>query len=166
LLTSEKGELVVDEFQFKVDMLKHEMDAVQEGIRTYGQVQFTIKGWAVTVFTGALAFALDKNEYRLFFLCVIAVLLFWVLDSIFKSIQEVYIIRATKIEEKLRNLVTFWGSIDPQPSIEFPAIEKAFTKFEGRAKCKAVIKASATFQLWLLYFVMQFVIFILLLIRS
>ena len=44
-------------FQFKLDLLKLEMDAVQNGVQTYDQDQFTIKRWAITVFSGFVFFA-------------------------------------------------------------------------------------------------------------
>jgi hypothetical protein len=137
-------------FQFRADVIKHEMDAVQEGIRTYGKVQFTIKGWAITVFTGVLAFALENDKPMLFPLCVIAVVLFWILDSIFKSIQTVYIKRATTIEMDLRESFSS-GNVNLVGKNDFPGTETAFEAFKGRAEFCAVVEAARTPQIMLMY---------------
>jgi hypothetical protein len=132
--------------EMKFEILKWEMSAVQDGMRTYGQVQFTIKGWAITVFSGFIFFAVKEDEPMFLILCAISVFLFWILDAIFKSIQKVYIIRAGTIELCLRE--------DRLPAV-MPGIEKAFSDYwNKKEQIKKALEAGREFQLALLYLVM------------
>jgi len=53
-----------DEFQYKFELLKQEMDNLQNGIRNYDGTLFTIKGWAITVFSAFIIFAADVLVQR------------------------------------------------------------------------------------------------------
>jgi hypothetical protein len=148
---------MVDEFNFKFELLKREMDAVQSGIRTYGQVQFTIKGWAITLFSGFIFFAAKEKQPVFLGLCAMAVILFWTLDAIFKSIQRVYIDRAVEIETWLHN-VKFASDMDPLKGLSIPNIDTMFEQLSVSAKLKNFLRAGLTTQLSLLYFVMLIVV--------
>jgi cytochrome b subunit of formate dehydrogenase len=149
-----------DEFKFKLELLKYEMDTVQSGIRAYSQVQFTIKGWAITIFSGFIFFAAKEKQPIFLSLSAIAVILFWILDAIFKSIQEVYICRATKIEHFLQKL-EFLPDKHPFQNFTVPNTESAFEQLKGMAKAKATLQAGLMPQLALLYVVMLAVIAVL-----
>ena len=86
----------------KRDLATKELEAAHEGIHTYGKVQFTIKGWAITVFAAFFGAAADKDMWQLLIPCFFALLLFWRLDSIYKGIQKAYISRAEDLETYLR----------------------------------------------------------------
>ncbi len=154
-----------DEFQFKLDLLRQEMDTVQDGIRAYGQVQFTIKGWAITVFSGFVFFAARETQPIFLGLSAIAVILFWILDAIFKSIQEVYIERATKIEQFLQGLKPAQGGVAFH-NFPVPNIETSFSGLKGQARNRAALRAGSRLQLAVLYVVMLAVIGALALVRS
>lgn len=79
-----------DEFQYKFKLMKQEIDNLQNGIRSYDSILFIIKGWAITVFTAFIFFAADKQRPLYLNICAVAVILFWFLDSIYKSIQLRY----------------------------------------------------------------------------
>src|SRR5687768_8128939 len=85
-------------FQTKFELLKKEMDAVQGGIASYGEVQFKIKGWAITIFSAFVFFALEHDQPALLLACTGVVLLFWLLDGFYKGLQEVYLDRAMEIQ--------------------------------------------------------------------
>jgi hypothetical protein len=37
-------------FDYQFELLKFELDTLQQGIRTYDSILFIIKGWAITIF--------------------------------------------------------------------------------------------------------------------
>lgn len=92
-----------DEFECQFDLLKQEMTTLQDGVKTYDGILFTIRGWVITIFSAFIFFAADKQKPIFLAFCAIAVLLFWLLDSIYKSIQKVYIHRYNDIERFLQS---------------------------------------------------------------
>jgi len=78
-----------------------ELEAAQGGIHTYGKIQFTIKGRAITVFTAFLGMSADKGNWQLLIPRVFVLLLFWTMDSIYKGIQLAYVSRARDLETYL-----------------------------------------------------------------
>jgi hypothetical protein len=92
-----------DEFEYKYEILIKEVDNLQSGVRNYDTLLFRIKGWAITVFLGAMFFAAKENEPTYAFLGAISIIFFWIFDAINKSFQRGFIIRANKIEHFLRS---------------------------------------------------------------
>jgi len=91
-----------DTFDYQVELLWKEIDLLQQSIRTYDTMLMTIKGWSITVFSAFVIFAVKEEQPQNLLLCVLAVLLFWVLDALFKSFQRAFIIRYNKVEHVLR----------------------------------------------------------------
>lgn len=79
------------------------MEMLQNSIRGYDSIVFTIKGWAITVFSGIILFAFDKQKPLLYLFCVGTILSFWLIDSYFKSTQNILIKRYRDIESFLRS---------------------------------------------------------------
>ena len=150
-----------EESQIKLDLLKHEMDSVQNNLRAYGQIQFTIKGWAITLFSGFIYFAVKEQQPIFLGLCALTVVLFWLLDAIFKSIQTVYIDRARKIEAFLQHLDFSQDLHLHFQNFPIPNTEAAFDAMQGKRWGKAVFHASLTPQLALLYIVMLILLLVL-----
>lgn len=92
-----------DEFEYKFELLKQEMETLQEGIRTYDTNLFTVKGWAITIFSAFVIFAAQARQPMYLAFCAIAVVLFWLVDAIFKSIQRIYTHRYNRIEQFLQS---------------------------------------------------------------
>src|SRR5215217_2271234 len=82
----------------KLDLLKQEFDSVQGGIARCGDVQFKIKGWAITIFSAFVLIAVQHEKLVLLVACAGTVVLFWLLDSFYKSLQYLYIDRAVEME--------------------------------------------------------------------
>jgi hypothetical protein len=91
-----------DAFDYQVELLWKEIDLLQQSIRTYYTMLMTIKSWAITVFSAFVIFAVKEKQPQNLLLCALAVLLFWVLDALFKSFQRAFIIRYNKVEHVLR----------------------------------------------------------------
>src|SRR5215217_5483838 len=67
----------------KLDLLKQEFDSVQGGIARCGDVQFKIKGWAITIFSAFVLIAVQHGKPVLLVACAGTVVLFWLLDSFY-----------------------------------------------------------------------------------
>lgn len=92
-----------DEFKYKFELLKDEIGHIQSSISAYDNILFIIKGWAITIFSGFVIFAIDKNKPVFLAFTAAAVILFWILDALFKSMQRVYIDRNNLIEGYLQS---------------------------------------------------------------
>jgi hypothetical protein len=124
-----------DNFKFKFELLKQEMDSVQKGIHTYGQLQFTIKGWAITLFSGFVIFALDKDMWVILVVGAAVVIFFWFLDASFKGLQKVYLDRAKKIERFLQKVEPAKGERAFE-NFRVPNTESGFNRLKGWKKAK------------------------------
>jgi hypothetical protein len=93
----------MDLFAYQLDLVKQEMDMLQNSIREYDSILFTIKGWAITLFSGIILFAIDKQTPSLYLFCIVSVLAFWLIDAFYKSTQNFLISRYRRIEELLRS---------------------------------------------------------------
>jgi hypothetical protein len=92
-----------DLFSYQLDFLKQEMEMLQSSIRGYDSILFTVKGWAITVFSGIILFAVDKQKPLLYLFCAASVSAFWLVDAFYKSTQNILIHRYRTIEELLRS---------------------------------------------------------------
>jgi hypothetical protein len=79
------------------------MEMLQNAIRGYDSILFTIKGWAITLFSGIILFAVDKQKPFLYWFCVAIILGFWFLDAFYKNTQNMLIERYQKIEVFIRS---------------------------------------------------------------
>ncbi|UCF07686.1 MAG: hypothetical protein JSW28_08600 [Thermoplasmata archaeon] len=142
----------MDEFEFKFERVKLEMEQLQKNMIAYGKSQFMIKGWAITLFSALLFFG--SNEINLIFLLfgAVVVVLFWTLDSFFKHIQLVYIKRALEVERLLQHVQfsTDGRSFDKH---KVPMIETYFKALDRNIpeKAKQVFCAALKFQIMLFY---------------
>jgi hypothetical protein len=87
-----------DLFSYRLSLLQKEMEMLQNGIRGYDSIVFTIKGWAITVFSAIILFAFDKQKPFLYLFCIASILSFWLIDAFYKSTQNILISRYGKIE--------------------------------------------------------------------
>lgn len=90
-------------FEYRLDLLKQEMETLQNGIRSYDTILFTIKGWAITIFSATTFFAIDKQRSLLYIFCAVSVVLFWLLDAVYESIQRILPQRYRRIEKFMQS---------------------------------------------------------------
>jgi len=147
-----------DEFDYKFDLLKQEIDNLQNGIRNYDTILFTIKGWAITIFSAFVFFAVDKGQMVFLAFCALAVVLFWLLDSIYRSIQRVYIRRYNDIERFLRS-PEFGQALKERSftSLHIPDTGESFHVARAR-KYLDILQVSFALQNAILYVVMLILI--------
>jgi hypothetical protein len=91
-----------DLFSCRLSLLQKEMEMLQNGIRGYDSIVFTIKGWAITIFSAIILFAVDKQKPLLYLFCIASVLSFWWIDAFYKSTQNILISRYATIEAFLQ----------------------------------------------------------------
>ncbi|HEX8682211.1 MAG TPA: hypothetical protein VF707_07855 [Ardenticatenaceae bacterium] len=96
-----------DEFHYKFELLKQEIDELQAAIRSYDALTFVIRGWATTFFSAFIVFIIDKREASFFLTCLLAITLFWLIDAVYRGLQREYINRTKKIEEFLNDSPAF-----------------------------------------------------------
>ncbi|NMF57481.1 hypothetical protein [Pseudanabaena yagii] len=134
-----------DEFQYKFELVKQEIDLLQSGIRNCDSSLFTIKGWAITIFSTFIFFAADKKQPLFLLFCAMAIVLFWLLDSTYRSIQRIYIRRYNEIEHYLQSL-EFSQAIKERNFRDFyiPKIGAGFN-------VKGIIKYTEIFQVAFMY---------------
>lgn len=75
-------------FSCQLELFKKEMEMLQNAIRGYDTILFTIKGWAITVFSAMVLFAVDKQKPYLYWFCIASVLAFWFIDAFYKDTQK------------------------------------------------------------------------------
>lgn len=91
----------MDAFDFKHDILMREWQLVNDGIGRLDTVIFLIRGWAVTITTGGVAYAFVQQHAIVPIYIVVPLLLTWAYDALFKSFQSAYISRNLSIEKYL-----------------------------------------------------------------
>jgi hypothetical protein len=92
----------MDETEAKFELLKQEMQAVQQGIRALDTTSFAIKGWCVTLSAAIAGVAATKDRPLLLLIGFGVALAFWLLDAHYKAVQRVYIRRDLRMERVLK----------------------------------------------------------------
>jgi len=90
-------------FEYKLDVLLNEWRLVQAQISQFDTVALSIRGWAVTVFGGILAVSASIKQAGLVPFAALPIMLFWLIDALFKSFQSRVIGRSEEIESYLRS---------------------------------------------------------------
>jgi len=90
-------------FEYRLEVLLKEWDFAQGQIGQFDSIAMTIRGWAVSVFSAMLAAAIALHNADLCLWTMMPIILFWLLDALFKSFQELVIDRSRKIEDYLRS---------------------------------------------------------------
>lgn len=147
-----------DKFQYKFELLKQELETLHDYRRTYDGILFIIKGWAITVFSAFVLFTIDKQKPVILIFCAMAVILFWLLDSIYNNIQSVFILRYNQIEKFLKS-PKFDEAIENRSFEDFqvPNIEAGFDSLL-KNKYTVVLTTGIKFHNALLYVAMLILI--------
>lgn len=130
-------------FDRKYDILMKEWGFIQDKVIKYDAIVFSIRGWAVSVWTACLIFAAKDDEPLIMLLCVIPLLVFWLVDSLNKSFQRKFIKRVNEIEEYLSS-AQFENDFLKQEftGITGPNLRKLFAKRGDGTRIKEVLAAA------------------------
>lgn len=105
--------------RFQLDVLKREIESVDEIIGRIDDITQKTKNWAIVTWTGALGLALTHDELRQYaVLTMVLPLVFWFVDAQWRSLQKRTVYRSRKISEFLNNQKLL-ESFDQQRIIDF-----------------------------------------------
>ena len=143
-----------DEFDYKFELLKQEMEILQNGIRAYDSNLFTIKGWAITIFSASVFFTAQAKQPVYLVFCAASILLFWIVDAVFKSAQRIYTSRYNKIEQFLQS-PQFAQAVAERSFKDFiiPNVGSGF-RLTTRKYWPAILQAAISLPTMLLYVAM------------
>lgn len=116
-------------FETQLDILKTDWSFVQDSIRGLDDIIFKIRGWAVTLSAAGLGYAYVHGDEALCLYMMMPVLVFWVLDGLFKSFQRQFIARDREIRNYLAS-TSFNEDFENQKISKIP-ISVAYEKSSG-----------------------------------
>jgi hypothetical protein len=85
-------------FEYQLDMLKLEVETINQSIRQMDEITKSIKEWTVGLWTAAIGGALVKPELANYIWVTVAIpLVFWLVDTWYRRIQRKFIFRGILI---------------------------------------------------------------------
>jgi hypothetical protein len=91
-------------FDRQFDLLKVEIELVNNAIRQHDEITKSIKNWAIVTWTASMGAVLSDTKFHSFLWLVGAVpLLFWMVDGLFRRIQMTFIYREGEIADYLNS---------------------------------------------------------------
>ncbi len=115
-----------DFFDLKHAIVIEEWKACGGNIGRLDGIVFTIRGWAITTTTAAIAYAYTKPDPSVCMLVLIPLILLWIIDAMFKTFQRVFIVRSKEIEEYLASAQFKSDFEDRNPSFKTPVLSGRF----------------------------------------
>lgn len=139
----------MDELDARFELLRDELNQIQEGIRSHDQILVQIRGWAVTVGLAAGGFSLTSDSRAIALLGVFAAAAFWIIDSHRRMWQRRIRDRAKALEAGLRrgSIAEFLNSGDSG----VPGIAHAMTKPALAVRWREFSRAAGQSSTWTLY---------------
>ena len=109
-------------FDFRLAILKQEIDNLQASIRNYNNIMYVIKGWAITIFSGSIALAIQQDNIGILIISLLSTVMFWLIETSARQIQKHFISRYHKIEYFLRSVSQLNKAWEKEsfPDINFP----------------------------------------------
>jgi hypothetical protein len=94
----------VTEEDARLELLKTELNAIDNAIRNMDTIVFQIKGWCVTAALAIGGFAISTHTPALTLIGMVAVAGFYLINSQFKVIQRQYITRNRALDAELKDV--------------------------------------------------------------
>jgi hypothetical protein len=132
-------------FSYQLDILKMEIQELQNIISKLDGMAQATKNWAISIWTGSLAITLSQPDLRKYIIITaIAPLLFWHIDAVFRYLQRRSIFRGQKISEFLNshNLVE---SFEKNKLINFVVYDLTGTQYRAMKEYKSFVSLMRTF---------------------
>lgn len=85
-------------FNFQSDLLVKEIESLHSRIAHYDELSFKIKGWAITLWSGIVAFGAKEGLALVILASIPATITFWIVDAFFKQYQHRSMFRMGVIE--------------------------------------------------------------------
>jgi hypothetical protein len=88
----------------RLALLKVELDAVENSIRSMDSIAFQIKGWCVTAALAIGGFAISTHTPALTLIGLVAIIGFYFINCQFKAIQRAFFRRNGEIDAELKSV--------------------------------------------------------------
>jgi len=86
----------------KFELAELEYELVQKQVDKYDDISSKIKTWSVTLWIGILGWSFQSKHKELLLLGVVAIVIFWVLDTVNKNFRQDYRNRREDVAMALR----------------------------------------------------------------
>jgi len=128
-------------FDFKCSLVMEEWKLANSNIGRLDGIVFTIRGWAITAATAAIAYAYSKPDPKVCLLILFPIFALWLVDALFKRFQRVFITRSKEIESYLSS-PEFEEDFAAQTMANFttPSISERFGQGNSSERIKSVLK--------------------------
>ena len=87
------------------DIFLNELATIDTNIGRYDTHSLIIKGWAISLWAGLVYFAIRESAYLLFAVQIVALIIFWLFDALYKYYQRRFAIRSEKILTFLKDYI-------------------------------------------------------------
>jgi len=143
--TTNKSDARKESFAYLLEMLKLEMQTLENIVSRLDEMAQTTKNWTITIWTGSLAIALSQPDYRKYIMITaIAPILFWYIDSHFRHLQRRSIYRGQKISDYL-NSPKLVESFEKGQFIDFKVSDLTATQYREFDDYKKFVSKTKTF---------------------
>lgn len=125
-----------ESFQYQMDLLKMEIQSIDTVIARMDEMAQASKNWAITIWTGSIAFTLSQPDLRKFvIISAVTPILFWYMDAYFRRLQTRSIFRVNKIREFL-NSDKLVSSFEKNRLVDFIVYDTTGTQYKGGEEYK------------------------------
>jgi len=101
-----------DDSNLLKDIFLNELATIDTNIGRYDTHSLIIKGWAISLWAGLVYFAIRESAYLLFAVQILAMIIFWSFDALYKYYQRRFAIRSEKIFTFLKDYIVVEGNND------------------------------------------------------
>jgi len=124
---------------------------------TFDTITFSVRGWAVSAFTAMLAVSASQKLPNLMLLAILPVVMFWLVDALYKSFQRNFMRRGREIEEYLAS-DRFKDDLKSRAvlSIRVPALSAKFGTSSFLARLKIVLQIALVRNVLIIYSALLF----------
>ena len=120
-----------ESFQYQMDLLKMEIQTINDIISRMDAMAQATKNWAIGIWTGSIAITLSQPELQKFvILSAVTPFLFWYIDAYFRRLQTRSIFRSRKIHEFL-NSDRLVSSFEKNSLVDFTVFDATGTQYKG-----------------------------------
>ena len=142
----------IDPTALRLDLLKAHLERSDASVRAYDEHAYKIKGFAITASSAATLFAIDRHEWIMYLVAVLAAVGFFLMDANAKRIQRVFIQRTEEIEKFFRE-PTLDQAIGTRSFAHFhlPTLPETMGSAVTAKKYSTMLREMRNFNTWFLY---------------
>jgi hypothetical protein len=155
-------------FKFRLEILKQEIDNLQNNIRNYNGNLLIVKGWSITLNSAIMVYVVKENKPLILVASIMSTIIFWIFDAYIRRIQQFFISRYNKIEWFLKNPKHIEEAWEKKafPKLNFPDItgknsvrDLDFKTFYLRVALRLNVSLIYLLQLCFIVFLWVFLVF-------